>query len=394
MSAGTAAAVVPGAARPGRALFGLEPDVVWVNGGFNAPIPTAARGPVMQAFEQQLSPRHLPPDAVYSTPDQIRRRLSQLLGFPAEMIGVTNSTVFATGLLAHAIDWKAGDRLLLAADEFPANLQPWLFLERRGVVCEKVGTPGRALAPEHIDAALAKPGRVRALAVAATHYLTGDVTPLEALSERLHARDAWMFVDASQAAGAMALDWTTVGADAVYFSGYKWLLGPYGTGALWASPELMPAMAAANGNWWGLTAAPDLTRILETWPRDYVSRGIALDAGQSASFFNIAAWTAGLDTLIAIDMPEVEHHLRMLQDRLVDGLRGTPLVLLTTLSTGRRSPLLMFGGDFDATALSARLAERGAYASARAGRLRVSPGVWNDEEDIDRFAGAVREVLA
>ena len=49
-------------------------------------------------------------------------------------------------------------------------------------------------------------GRVRALSIAAVHYRTGDVHPLGELADVLHAHDAILVVDASQAAGAMAMD--------------------------------------------------------------------------------------------------------------------------------------------------------------------------------------------
>ena len=40
-----------------------------------------------------------------------------------------------------------------------------------------------------------------------------------------------------------------------------------------------------------------------------------------------------------------------------------------------------------------RLAAEGIYVAPRLGRMRISPHVYNDEEDVDRFVAALRRVL-
>ncbi len=387
------AETAPRPLRPGRALFALDPGTVWFNGGYNAPLPAAARAGVEQALAIQLAPDRIGPNAVREVPDGLRIRLGRLLGLPSDEIGITHSAVYAALLLSHAIDWSPGDRILIAADEFPANLYPWLALEGRGVRCERIGGSGGPITPEALDAAFDRRGRVRALAVAATHYATGALHPLAPLAERLHARGAWMFVDATQAAGAVAIDWRTVGADALFMSGYKWLLGPYGTGALWVSPALQPAVARANGNWWALEASQDIDRVMREWPREFERNGRALDAGQSASYLNLGAWSAALDVLAAVGIPTAEAHLRVLQDAIVASIADTPLAPAAALDVPHRSPLLQLTGPVDIVATQAGLAQRGVYVSARSGRLRVSPGVWNEPADVERFARALHDVL-
>lgn len=43
--------------------------------------------------------------------------------------------------------------------------------------------------------------------------------------------------------------------------------------------------------------------------------------------------------------------------------------------------------------LVARLAEQDVHVAARVGRLRISPHVYNDEADLDRFAAVLGSLL-
>ena len=209
-----------------RQDFEIAAGEVYLNGGANSPLPRSARDAVDEAWTLQATPSKIPFEAFFSYADAIRERSGQALGLPADEIAVTTSTSFGMMLLAQGLRWRKGDRLLLGPDEFPSNAYPWFSLEERGVQIEHIGIPGEPLAPEQLTAALESGGPVRALSIAAVHYPTGNVQPLQQFAELLHARGAYLFVDGSQAAGSVAIDWRTVGVDAMAVSGYKWLLGP------------------------------------------------------------------------------------------------------------------------------------------------------------------------
>ncbi|HET7225842.1 MAG TPA: aminotransferase class V-fold PLP-dependent enzyme [Candidatus Eisenbacteria bacterium] len=396
--AGATAPPAPASApKLGRAAFALDPESVWFNGGANSPLPAAVADAVQQSLTRQLSPERLGGmDTIYAEPDSIRERLARVLGLPAEQIGLTHSSVNSVLLLAHALaldPGKRGRRILIGPDEFPADVYPWFALESLGFKCEHIGRSGHPLTPEDVAHALDAPGDVAVLALGVPHYVTGDIPPVPAFAERLKSTGAWLVVDASQSAGAVALDWAGLGADAIFFSGYKWLLGPYGTGAMWARNALIERLAPAGGNWWALEDAPDMDRIMARWPRNYLLHGRGMDGGQSAAYFDVPAWRAGLDTLLGFGVPAVEAHQRALQDAIVEAVRGSVWRVLTSLDRPRRSPLLLLeGGDAPATAQA--LARQHVYVSARNGRLRVTPGAWSEPADVDRFARALRAVSA
>jgi len=375
---------------PGREDFDLAPGEIYLDGAYCAPLPRAARAAVAAAYALKAEPYRIGPDEFFGYPDAVRERVARVLRVPQDEVGVTTSTTFGAMLLAQGIRWRAGDRLLIGPDEFPSNVYAWQALAEKGVRVEFVGQRGRPLTVADVEAELRTGGPVRLLTVAALHYLTGDLYPLDALAALLHAQGGLLVVDATQAAGCVDHDWSRLGPDAVITSGYKWLLGPYGTGAVWVRRPLLAELANVNANWWSTENARDFQRVLEY--SGFPLHGRRLDTGEPASFLNMGAFRAGLDYLLAVGVAETEAHHRRLQDRLVAGVAGTPLRPLTRLDGPHRGPILYFevAGGADLDRLHAELAGAHVRVSLRSGRMRVSPGLWNDESDVDAFAAAVR----
>jgi cysteine desulfurase / selenocysteine lyase len=375
-----------------REDFDVAPGDVYLNGAANSPLPRTARQAVEEAWTLQATPSLIPFETMFSYTDDIRERAGRALGLPADEVSVTTSTTFGMMLVAQGMRWRPGDRLLLGPDEFPSNAYPWFALEDRGVRIDVVGRPGHPLTADELVRALEGTGEVRALSLAAVHYPTGDVHPLGELADVLHARGALLIVDASQAAGAVAFDWRTSGVDAIAVSGYKWLLGPYGTGILWVRSDVRDSLANVNGNWLAVEGARDLTKLMIEYPRAYERHARVFDAGEVASYFSLSAFRAGLELLVDVGVGAIEPFQRALQDRAVAALAGSPLRPVTNLEAAVRSPMLMFEGTdgLDLSRLHADLAARHIAVSLRAGRIRLSPGIWNDDSDIDAFVDAVR----
>jgi cysteine desulfurase / selenocysteine lyase len=375
-----------------RLDFDIAPGEVYLNGAANSPLPRTARQAVEEAWKLQATPSRIPFESMFSYADGIRERAGRALGLPEHEVSVTTSTTFGMMLLAQGLRCREGDRVLLGPDEFPSNAYPWFALEERGVRIETIGRAGHPLTVDEVMNALDAGGRVRALSLAAVHYPTGDVHPLKEIADVVHAREAILAVDGSQAAGAVAIDWAASGVDAIAVSGYKWLLGPYGTGILWVRSDVRDSLANVNGNWLAVEGARNLTKLMIEYPRRYERHARIFDAGEVASYFSLAAFRAGLDLLLDVGVPSVEPLCRALQDRAVEALAGAPLRPVTNLGATHRSPMLMFEGrdGLDLTRLHTDLTARGIAVSLRAGRMRLSPGIWNDESDVDAFVDAVR----
>lgn len=98
-------------------------------------------------------------------------------------------------------------------------------------------------------------GRTRLFCASWVNSFTGTTIDADAIGRVCRAHGVWFVLSASQALGARALDVRTTTLDALTCCGYKWLLGPYGTGFLWLTPTLRGQLEPLHAYWlpnvWG-----------------------------------------------------------------------------------------------------------------------------------------------
>ncbi len=167
---------------------------------------------------------------------------------PHEVVWVRNATE-AVNLVAHS--WgrrniRRGDAIVLTEMEHHANLVPWQLLvqEQDGDLEFIPMTDDGILRLDVLDVLLRlKPKLVAFVQVSNT---LGTINPVREIVDRAHAAGALVLVDGAQAVPHLAVDVQELGADFYVFSGHK-MLGPTGSGALWARRELLESMPPFMG---------------------------------------------------------------------------------------------------------------------------------------------------
>jgi cysteine desulfurase/selenocysteine lyase len=134
-----------------------------------------------------------------------------------------------------------GDPIVLTEMEHHANLVPWQLLvqERDGDLEFIPITDDGILRLDVFEVLL----RLKPKLVAFTHVSNtlGTINPVREMVEMAHAAGALVLVDGAQAVPHVPVDVQELGVDFYAFSGHK-MLGPMGSGALWARRELLEAM--------------------------------------------------------------------------------------------------------------------------------------------------------
>ena len=173
-----------------------------------------------------------------------RAKLAAFVNVPADELVLTSGTTFAINLVAWS--WamprlKAGDSILLTLMEHHANIVPWqLVAERTGAAIKVVGiTPTGELDLDDLHAKLTPD--VKLLAFTHVSNVLGTVNPVAAICREARRRGIVTVVDGSQALPHRAVDIPALGCDFYAFTGHK-MLGPTGTGGLWARRQHLREM--------------------------------------------------------------------------------------------------------------------------------------------------------
>ena len=147
-----------------------------------------------------------------------------------EEIALLGPTSLGLSLFAGGLDWQPGDEVVYHADDYPANVYPWLDLARRGVVPRALQPerPGE-ITPAVVAAALTP--RTRLVALASAYFLTGYRIDVDAIGQMLHERGVLFSLDAIQTLGAFPFSVRHV--DFLAADAHKWMLGPLAAGIVY-----------------------------------------------------------------------------------------------------------------------------------------------------------------
>jgi len=182
--------------------------------------------------------------------EESRSKIAAFLGAarPEEIV-FTRGTTEAINLVAGT--WGrsrvgAGDEILLTEMEHHSNIVPWqLLAAEKGARLRYIPvTDEGRLELGALDRLLTD--RTKIVSVTHQSNVLGTVNPIRMVADRAHAAGAHIVVDAAQSVPHQAVDVGALGADFVAFSGHK-MLGPTGSGGLWARYDLLEAMPPYHG---------------------------------------------------------------------------------------------------------------------------------------------------
>jgi len=250
-------------------------------------------------------------------------------------------------------------------------------------VLKMIAPQDRWMTAEDFIAALTP--RTRLVSASMVRFDDGAMLDTAKLGAACRAQGTLLALDVSQCCGAMPMDVRQLGADFISCSGYKWLLGPYGTGFFWGAPALMASFRPGPFYWQGIEGLANYDSLIYEDPKRSAGAK-SWDASETASHFNIAGWDASLTFLQQTGVGTVAAHNDGLITRLFDGLPDGKCAPTSPLEKERRGPYGCFAANTPelTTELYSRLRKENLIASLREGNIRVSTHLYNTANEIDR----------
>jgi len=174
-----------------------------------------------------------------------RQTVARFLNAKApEEIVWTHGTTEAINLVASSwggANLKAGDEIILTIAEHYSNLVPWQLLAQRvGARIQFLDiTDDGHLKLDQLEKLISR--RTKLVAFSHVSNVLGLVNPAREICDIAHRAGAMVLIDGAQSAPHVSIDVQALGCDFFACSGHK-IMGPMGTGILWARRELLEAM--------------------------------------------------------------------------------------------------------------------------------------------------------
>jgi cysteine desulfurase/selenocysteine lyase len=352
-----------------------------------APLSHAAAEAMRRFADQAQSVAYLD-TGWYRDLSALRESVARLMIATKEEIAFVKNTSEGIAIVAGGIDWRAGDRIVTAGVEYPANVYPWMEVVRsRGaelvMVAEEQAEDGSRRVPVEKVLEAAEHPRTRLVTLSHVEYASGQRHDLARVGAFCRERGILLCVDAIQTLGVLPVDVRAMNIDYLSAGGHKWLLGPEGTGIFFCRAQLIEKTRPALIGWMNV-ADP-----LNYGKYDYTLRADA--RRYEPGSYNVAgllALKASVDLLASIGGQPLANRLRALTDRLVDGVRAKGYRVISPREDEAWSGIVSFvARDPDQHRLIwQRLRnDHRTEIAVREGRLRCSPHFYNTDEQIDRL---------
>lgn len=377
--------------------------------------------PVMEAVDQEMKMygsigRGFSPKSNYSTDlfNDARTKVMEFLGADPDVNRCiyVNSTTDGLNKLASALVVSEDDVILTTRMEHHSNDLPWR--ERCNVVYAEVDEQGRIIYDDIERLLNEYDGKIKYVCVTAASNVTGYITDVHRVAKMAHEHGAMIIVDGAQIVAhrefSMQGETPEEDIDFFVFSAHK-MYSPYGGGAIVGPWDILDKHMPEFYGGGIVNIVTDSTVSYKHSPESY-------EAG-SPNYAAVVGMAKAMEILKEVGFDAIEEHEKKLNARLIEGLKKIDNIIIygDTENIDDRVGVVSFNfNDINSYIMAVNLAEKGGIATRRGafcahtyvwrlmgisdeeaqtfvncidmktpGMIRVSFGIYNTEEEVDKF---------
>ncbi|MFN4309844.1 MAG: aminotransferase class V-fold PLP-dependent enzyme [Ferrovibrio sp.] len=373
-----------------RALFDIPDDIAYLNCAYMSPLarPVVAAGEAGMA--RKARPWQVTPQDFFTDTEIVRGLFARLVNATAEDIALVPAASYGLAVAAHALPLQAGQSVLTLAEQFPSNVYPWME-KARAANAAHMQVP-RPADDDWTAAVLARiDAKTAIVALPHCHWTDGGLLDLVAIRQACRDVGAALVIDATQSLGALPFDVQAIDPDFLAVGGYKWLMGPYSFGYLYVARRWQQAMPFEQ-NWIARRDSENFAGLVD-YKTDYQPGARRFDVGERSNFALMPAAKAALELLLGWGVENIQATLAsrtaMIASRAREefGLGSAPVQKRAGHFLGLR-----FKNGVPAD-LPVRLAAGNVFVSVRGQSMRVTPHVYNTDDDVERLFRVLKSAL-
>lgn len=337
--------------------------------------------------------QHVPGENATRAFEQARQQIAEFFDAAHEQLIFCKSTTEAINLAAYSLEhyFQAGDEIAISAAEHHANLLPWQQLAQRKQLKLTIlpllpnGAIDLAAAAELINQ------RTKLVAFSPLSNVLGHLQDPRPLLQIAKQQGALTLIDGAQLSVHQRLSLRELNPDFFTCSAHK-LYGPDGVGILYASPAAQQLMQA-----WQFGG--EMVKFCDYHSAQFLPAPLGFEAG-TPNIAGVIAFAASLNWLNAQDSLAIAEYEQELHALLMQGLQQRSYVQLIGQANCALASFSI--KQIHTTDVAMLLGEQGIAVRAGHhcamplmqqleinGALRVSLGLYSDEQDLNRLFNAL-----
>jgi selenocysteine lyase/cysteine desulfurase len=357
----------------------------YLNAAYTHPLSKRTRDATLEYIRSRLTDpaRNWP---LRNSRDEAVAFYAKLINAEAQEVAVVPSTLEGENLIGASLGLGPAAGVVTDPFHYDASLAMYGELHKKGMPLTVVAPRDNKIDYSDIERAIS--AETRLVAVSLVSSDTGYAHDLGRLCEIAHRKGAMVYADVIQAAGAIPIDVKSTGVDFCCAGHYKYLMGEFGTAFLYVRSDRLPDLQRVQVGWRQLKS---LTRhflpfdppgpIGGTWElgSDLASRFEVSTPNWSA----LATAVASISYIQSIGVENIARYRRPLLNHLQSELPKHGFAPLTPRDA--QGPYVVFSYEGARERFQKRLEEARIYVTLAKNKIRISPSVYNDHQDIDRL---------
>lgn len=379
----------PGEELPHKKFFAIKGT--YLNAAYTHPMSKGSYLAINEYLHERLADGQKPRHTMDDNRTEAKKLFAKLINADVEEIAWIPSTMVGENAILNGLSIPGSkSRVVTDAYHFSGSLFLYNELARQGLDLHIISPRENRIHTDDFEAAIT-PG-TKLVALSLVSAFNGYQHDLKKVCEIAHARRALVFADIIQAAGAVPIDVKESGVDFCSSATYKWLMGDFGAGFLYVRKDKLDMLKRSQ-----IGYRQEASFISHVYPFD--------DPGDKLFESSFRSDTAGrfeVGTLANEAIPALRHSLEYLLNTSVDRIQSYRKPMLDLLQEklpalgfipltpiASTSPIVSFAYKVAYTKWQPIIDAAGINIQLYKNRMRVSPSVYNDMDDIHKLIKAL-----
>src|SRR5688572_17435858 len=365
-----------------KSLFSIPDDITYLNCANMSPLLKSVNEAGVSAINQRNAPWTIDIAQWFEPVEQLKALFAKIINSDKENIALIPSVSYGIAIAKNNIQLNPSQNIIVLDHQYPSNFYAWHELSQEtGATLITVKKETGQLWTEAILANI--DWQTGIVAIPNCHWTDGSFIDLEQVSDKSREFGAKLVIDASQSIGAYPLDIKRIKPDFLVTVGYKWLLGPYGLGYLYADEKYFAAGKPIEYTWLNKMNSEDFTKLVD-YTDAYKPGARRFDAGESPSFIHISMAKAALTQILEWGIGNIQETLSALTNHITIKAKENGFETPDTNSRVGHMIGIKFSKN-KAIEIDKKLTDNKVYISFRGTSMRIAPHLYNDSKDLNRL---------
>lgn len=375
-----------------KSKFNLTGKKVYLNCAYMSPMLKKVEKAGIKGIHFQRKPDKIMPEDFFRNIEKIKGSFSRLINCKnPDRIAYVPAASYGLANVTNNIKLERGEGVVVVGDQFPSNVYPWMNLTKKydgELKFVKKQTSSKSQGKqwnEDILSAIDKKTKVVSMGI--VHWADGTLFDMKKIREKTRENNALLIIDGTQSIGSMPFDVDDIQPDALVCAGYKWLMGPYGSGLSYFG-EFFDEGEPIEESWINRKGSEDFSNLIN-YQHEYAKFAKRYSVGQQSNFINVDMLNQGIKQINKWGVDNVYDYIKSISSKYFDMLDRSKVWYEE--EDYRAGHLFGLKPKKNLKKILKKIREKNIYISLRGDIIRVSPSVYNTEKDILKLFECVSE---